>query len=287
MPWYVFFFCRILYCRSSRSVSLHRPQIIYHAHGINVCMILWSLWSTRYILSKTTAAASSSPLLSRRTKSASGPDHPHFATVRVVSSSVASLSRSPAEFLLINSVFAKKVVRPKFTQKIPPKELNWTNFTKNGAELPRWANNLDRTSLQVHSRFSSPYDWSTRSELYPEAETAQPGQRGTTRMHRHRKSTHTLGNGDTTQQPARDSEGELAAAALPRRRHRRRRRCCCCCCCCCCAAAVLLLCCCFCCCCFSTRDASRSTTRLNRLFLVLCFMERTQERVTAQQQQQQ
>jgi len=58
---------------------------------------------------------------------------------------------------------------------------------------------------------------------------------------------------------------------LPRRRHRRRRRCCCCCCCCCCAAAVLLLCCCFCCCCFSTRDASRSTTRLNRLFLVLCF----------------
>ena len=53
--------------------------------------------------------------------------------------------------------------------------------------------------------------------------------------------------------------------------------------CCCCAAAVLLLCCC----CFSTHDASRSTTRLNRLFLVLCFMERTQERVTAQQQQQQ
>ena len=109
-------------------------------------------------------------------------------------------------------------------------------------------------------------------------------------MYTHRKSTHTLGNGDTTQQPARDSEGELAAAAaapppppppplpppplllllllllL----------------CCCCAAGVLLLCC-----CFSTRDASRSTTRLNRLFLVLCFMERTQERVTAQQQQQQ
>ena len=72
---------------------------------------------------------------------------------------------------------------------------------------------MDRTSLQVHSRFSSPYDWYTRSELYPEAETAQPGQRGTTRIHRHRKSTHTLGNGDTTQQPARDSEGELAAAA--------------------------------------------------------------------------
>ena len=104
MPWYVFFFCRInIVLQVLLSVSLHRPQIIYHAHGINVCMILWSLWSTRYILSKTTAAASSSPLLSRRTKSASGPDHPHFATVRVVSSSVASLSLSPAEFLLMNS----------------------------------------------------------------------------------------------------------------------------------------------------------------------------------------
>ena len=32
-------------------------------------------------------------------------------------------------------------------------------------------------------------------------------------MHTHRKSTHTLGNGDTAQQPARDYEGELAAAA--------------------------------------------------------------------------
>ena len=35
------------------------------------------------------------------------------------------------------------------------------------------------------------------------------GQPGCT----HRKSTHTLGNGETTQQPARDSEAELAAAA--------------------------------------------------------------------------
>ena len=42
-------------------------------------------------------------------------------------------------------------------------------------------------------------------------------------MYTHRKSIHTLGNEDTTQRPARDSEGELAAAA---------------------AAAVLLLCCC-------------------------------------------
>ena len=33
-------------------------------------------------------------------------------------------------------------------------------------------------------------------------------------MYTHRKSTNTLGNGDTTQQPARDSEGELAAAAF-------------------------------------------------------------------------
>ena len=49
------------------------------------------------------------------------------------------------------------------------------------------------------------------------------------------------------------------------------------------AAAVLLLCCC----CFPTRDASRSTTRHNRLFLVLCFLQRTQDRVTIQQQQQQ
>ena len=55
--------------------------------------------------------------------------------------------------------------------------------------------------------------WPTRSELYPDVETAQPGQQGTTRMHTHRKSTHTLGNGDTTQQPARESGGELVAAA--------------------------------------------------------------------------
>ena len=32
-------------------------------------------------------------------------------------------------------------------------------------------------------------------------------------MHTHRPSKHTLGKGDTTQQPARDSEGELVAAA--------------------------------------------------------------------------
>ena len=129
--------------------------------------------------------------------------------------------------------------KPKFTQKIHPKELNWTNLTINGPELPRWVNVLGRTSLQVHSRSSSRYDWSTCSELYPEAETTQPGQRGTTRIHRHRKSTHTLGNGDTTQQPARDSEGELAAAAAappppPPQPPLLLLLCCCCCCCCCC-----------------------------------------------------
>ena len=92
---------------------------------------------------------------------------------------------------------------------------------------------LDRTSLQVHSRSSSSYDWSTRSELYPETETAK-GQPGCT----YTGIAHTLGNGDETQQPARDYEGELAAAAAAAT-----------------AAAVLLLCCC----CFTTLDASRST----------------------------
>ena len=37
-----------------------------------------------------------------------------------------------------------------------------------------------------------------------------------------------------------------------------------------------------CCCCFTIRDASRSATRHNRLILVFCFFQRTQERVTAQ-----
>ena len=84
----------------------------------------------------------------------------------------------------------------------------------------------------THSSSSSPYDWSTHSELYPEAETAK----GHTR-----NSTHTLGNGHTTQQPARDSEGELpavaAAAPLPPPPLLLLLllllllRCCCCCCC--------------------------------------------------------
>ena len=130
-------------------------------------------------------------------------------------------------------------------------------------------NDLDRTSLHVTSRSSSLliYAWSTRSEINPEAETAQPGQRGTTRMHTHRKSTHTFGNGDTTQQPARDPEGELAVAAAappppPLLLLLLLLLLCCCCCCCCCYC---------CCCCFTARDASRSTTRHNRLFLVFLF----------------
>ena len=98
-------------------------------------------------------------------------------------------------------------------------------------------------------------------------------------MYTHRKSTHTLINGDTTQQPARDSEGELAAAVaapppppppppplllllL----------------CCCCAAVVLLLlhdpr-------CIAEHKPSQQTVSR------FVFLERTQERVTAQQQQQ-
>ena len=70
---------------------------------------------------------------------------------------------------------------------------------------------------------------------------------------------------------------------LPCRRHRRRRSCCCCCCC---AAAGLLLCCC--CAAAASRPAMhRGAQPVSTDFLVLCFMERTQERVTAQQQQQQ
>ena len=111
-----------------------------------------------------------------------------------------------------------------------------------------------------------------------DAKVVQPGQRGTTRMHRHRNSTHTRSATETQQNSQPETPNGSWPLLLPRRRHCRR------CCCCCCAAAVLLLCCC----CFTTRDASRSTTRHNRLlFLVLCFLERTQERVTAQQQQQQ
>ena len=89
------------YCTAGPPVCFS-PQTTDHIPCTRDQRMHGTLISMKYILSKTTAAASSSPLLSRRTKSASGPDHPHFATVRVVSSSVASLSRSPAEFLLMN-----------------------------------------------------------------------------------------------------------------------------------------------------------------------------------------
>ena len=99
-------------------------------------------------------------------------------------------------------------------------------------------------------------------------------------MYTHRKSTHTLGNGDTTQPPAGDSEGELAVAAaapppppppppplllllL----------------CCCCAAVVLLLLHDFR--CIAEHNPSQQTVSR------LCFLERTQGRETAQQKQQQ
>ena len=91
--------------------------------------------------------------------------------------------------------------------------------------------------------------------------------------HTHRQSTRSAKETQHHSQP-KTPKGSWPPL-LPRRR-RRPRRCCCCCCCCYC-----------CCCCFTIRDASRSTSRLNRLFLVLCFFERTQDRVTAQQQQQQ
>ena len=80
-----------------------------------------TLISMKYIISKTTAAASSSPLLSRRTKSATGPHHRHFPTVRVVSSLVASLSLSPAEFLLMNSNRKKKYSSTEFRIEIRKK----------------------------------------------------------------------------------------------------------------------------------------------------------------------
>ena len=76
-------------------------------------------------------------------------------------------------------------------------------------------------------------------------------------MYTRRKSTHTLGNGDTTQQPARDSEGELAAAAAAAAAAPAAAAAAaaaaavlllllCCCCCAAAAAVLLLLLCCYC-----------------------------------------
>ena len=77
------------------------------------------------------------------------------------------------------------------------------------------------------------------------------GQPGCT----HTEIAHTLGNGDKTQQPARDSEGELAAAAAAPPP----------------PPPVLVLVVLLCCCCFTTRDASRSATRHNRLSRFVFF----------------
>ena len=90
------------------------------------------------------------------------------------------------------------------------------------------------------------------------------GQPGCT----HTERAHTR-SATETQQPA---KGELAAAAAAPPAS---------------PPLLLLLLLLLCCCCFTTRDASRSVTRRNRLLLVLCFVERTQERVTAQQHQHQ
>ena len=89
----------------------------------------------------------------------------------------------------------------------------------------------------------------------------------------HTESAHTRSATETQHNRQSETPKGSWPLLLPRRRHRRRRRRRCCCCCCCR--------------CFTTRGASRSTTRHNRLFLVLCFLKRTQERVTAQQQKQQ
>ena len=100
--------------------------------------------------------------------------------------------------------------------------------------------------------------------MYPEAETAQPGQRGTTRS-THTERAHTLGNGDTTQQPR---ELAAAAAAPPP------------------PLLLLLLCCC--CAAAASRPAMhRGAQAVSADCFSFCFLERTQERVTAQQQQQQ
>ena len=74
-----------------------------------------------------------------------------------------------------------------------------------------------------------------------------------------------------------NSQPETPKGSWPLLLPRRRRRCCCCCCCCAAAAAVLLL--------LDPRCIAEHNP--SQQFLVLCFMERTQERVTAQQQQQQ
>ena len=108
-----------------------------------------TLISMKYIISKTTAAASSSPLLSRRTKSATGPHHRHFPTVRVVSSLVASLSLSPAEFLLMNSNRKKKYSSTEFRIEI----------RKKVRVVLRSTSYILRTAVQIRKISSSSTVW--------------------------------------------------------------------------------------------------------------------------------
>ena len=139
-------------------------------------------------------------------------------------------------------------------------------------------NDLDRTSLQVHSRSSSPYDWSTCSELYPEAETTQPGQRGTTRVHTHRAHAWQRRHDTTASLRLRRGAGRrscrapAAAAAVAAAAA---------------AAAVLLLLCCSCTAAAASRSAmhrgaQRATTDCFSFFFSLFWNARL-----AQQQQQQ
>ena len=106
--------------------------------------------------------------------------------------------------------------------------------------------------------------------VIPRPKPRNQGNEGQLEVHTHRKSTeraHTRSATETQHNSQPETQKGTWPLLLPRHRHRRRSCCCCCCCCCCCAATVQLLCCC----CFTTRDASRSTSRLNRLFLALCF----------------
>ena len=93
-------------------------------------------------------------------------------------------------------------------------------------------------------------------------------------MYTHTERAHTRSATETQLNSQPETPKGSWPLLLPRRRHRRRHRCCCCC-----AAVVLLL----------LHDprciAEHNPSQQNVSRLV--FLERTQERVTAQQQQQQ
>ena len=92
----------------------------------------------------------------------------------------------------------------------PPEEPKLSEVVRNGPELPRCVNDL----AELRSRFiraPALHDWSICSELYPEAATAQPGQRGTSKTHTH--STRSATQIKHNSQPKTPKTGELAAAA--------------------------------------------------------------------------